>query len=30
MFAFKIFAHPINEMIFKYPFDELVEDIWGY
>jgi len=30
MFVFKILAYPINEMIFEYSFNELVEDVWGY
>ena len=29
MFAVKIFAHPFDKVIFEYPLDELMEDVWS-
>jgi len=29
MFMFKVLAHPLNEVVFKHPLDELVEQIWS-
>jgi hypothetical protein len=28
MFAFKVFAHPLNKMVLENPLDELVEQVW--
>lgn len=30
MFAFKVLAHPVDEVIFEDPFDELMKEIGGY
>ena len=29
MLVLKIFAHPVDEVIFEYTLDELMEDVWG-
>ena len=29
MLALKIFTHPVDEVIFEYTLDELMEDVWG-
>ena len=26
----KVLAHPLNEVVFEYTFDELVEEVWSY
>jgi len=26
----KVFTHPVNEVIFKYTLDELMEEVWSY
>ena len=30
MLALKILTYPINEVIFKYTLDELVQEVWSY
>jgi hypothetical protein len=27
MFAYKVFAHPLNKVVLEYPLDELVEQV---
>jgi hypothetical protein len=29
MSLIQILAYPIDKMIFKYPFDQLVQEVWG-
>lgn len=29
MFMFKVFTHPLNEVILEYTLDELVKQVWG-
>ena len=30
MFAFKVFARPLDKVVLEYALDDLVENIWGY
>ena len=30
MFAFKIFACPLDEVVLENSLDDLVKDVWGY